>query len=56
MGEKCVNEVNKEERGKKGNPFVFWHSGGKQIRVTREGIRSREVGSRNVNHGEVEIC
>ena len=28
VGEGCVNEVNKERRGKKSNPFVFQHGGG----------------------------
>ena len=56
MGEGSVNEVNEEGRGKKGNPFILWHGRGEYIRVTREGIRSREVGSWNMNHGEVEIC
>ena len=56
MGEGCINEVNKEGRGKKGNPFVFWCSGEKQIRAMREGVGSHEVGSWNVNHDEVKIC
>ena len=56
MGEGCVNEVNEEGRGKKGNPFIFWHSGGEQIRVMREGIGSCKVGSQDMNHGEVKIC
>ena len=55
MGEGDVVEVNEEGRGKKGNPFIFWHSGGEQIRAMRGGVRSHEVGSQNMDYGEVEI-
>ena len=55
MGEVCVDEVNEDGRGKKGNLLIFWCSGGEQIRVTRESIGSHEVGSQNVNHGEIKI-
>ena len=56
MGEGCVDEMNEEGRREKGNPFIVWCSGGEQIRVTRESIGSHEVGSRNVDHGEIKIC
>ena len=56
MGEGCVDEVNKKGRRKKGNPFVFWCSGGKQIRAMKESVGSHKVGSQNMNHGEIEIC
>ena len=56
MGEGCVNKVSKKGRWKKDDPFVFWHSGGEQIRAMREGIRSCKVGSQDMNHGEVKIC
>ena len=55
MGEGDVDEVNEEGRGKKGNPFIFWRSGWEQIRVMRGDIRSREVGSQNMDHGAVKI-
>ena len=56
MREGCVDKVNEERRWKKGNPFIFWHSGGGQIRATREGIRSHEMESWNMNHGEIKVC
>ena len=56
MGEGSVDEINKEGRGKKGNPFILWCGGGEWIKATREGIGSHEVRSQNMNHGEVEIC
>ena len=56
MEEGCIDEVNEEGRRKKGNPFIVQCSGGEQIRAMREGIGSYEVGSWNVNHGEIEIC
>ena len=55
VGEGHVDEVNEERRWKKGNSFVFWCSKGEQIRSTREGVRSCELGSWNVDHCEVKV-
>ena len=55
MGEGHVDEINEEGRGEKGNPFVFWCSGGEQIRMMRKSVGSHKMGSQNVNHGEIEI-
>ena len=55
MGEGHVDEINEEGRGEKGNPFVFWCSGGEQIRMMRKSVGSHKMGSQNMNHGEIEI-
>ena len=55
VGKGRVDEVNKEEEWKKDDPFIFWHSRGEQIGAMREGIRSCELGSQDMDNCEVKI-
>ena len=50
MGEGHVNEVNKEGGWKKGDTFIFWGSGGEQVRAMREGIGSCKLRSWGMDH------
>ena len=56
MGERSVNEVDKEQQREKGDSFIFKSNRGKKIGAVRKCVRTCKLGSRDMDHSKLKVC